>query len=40
VITETGDGKEYTHTKQEFTIADPTGKTTITKAGEKVERTP
>jgi hypothetical protein len=39
VMSESGDGKQFTQTIQAFLI-DPTGKTTITKAGEKVERTP
>ncbi len=40
VITESGDGKEYTTVKQEFTMEGPSGKTKITKAGAEVERTP
>jgi len=40
VITESGDGKEYTIVIQEFTMEGPSGKTKITKAGEQVERTP
>jgi len=40
VVTESGDGKEYTTVKQEFTMEGPSGKTKITKAGAEVERTP
>ena len=40
VNTEAGDGKEFTHVPQIFRMIDNTGKTVITKAGLKVERTP
>jgi hypothetical protein len=40
VNTEGGDGKEYTHTIQEFTMTGPSGETKITKAGAEVKRTP
>lgn len=40
VITESGDGKQYTTVTQAFRMAGASGKTIITKAGEKVERTP
>ncbi|MFM9948412.1 MAG: DUF4157 domain-containing protein [Saprospiraceae bacterium] len=39
--TEAGDGKEFpNNSMQTFVMSDATGKTTITKGGEKVERTP
>lgn len=40
VKTEGGDGKKFTTVTQSFKIEGPSGKTIITKAGEKVERTP
>lgn len=40
VTTESGDGKEYTTVTQAFKMVNSRGKTIVTKAGAKVERTP
>jgi hypothetical protein len=38
--TESGEGKIFTHVVQAFDLHDETGKTTVTKAGTRAERTP
>ncbi len=40
VFTEGGDGKKYTDVIQGFTMKGRSGRTKVTKAGEKVERAP